>query len=207
MIACQNSLKINCDRTVIERVKGAEVSFAVDIQGEAIDPREKRPGRIGLKVGEGIEVSLALFYFAFLSYLPRSLSPKSLTINRTDRLTMCLLCREMYDARVPRLQRRLDARHDPNRDNPEKCAEQDDDDHVVILSEVRLRSNERSRIDCATLPSRLLAESLAGYPVAETRERNETSLRGSTLVFNEASSATCAKTTNFLRIEAQGSQS
>lgn len=33
---------------------------------------------------------------------------------------MCLLCREMYDARVPRLQRRLDVRHDSNRDNPEK---------------------------------------------------------------------------------------
>lgn len=33
---------------------------------------------------------------------------------------MCLLCREMNDARVPRLQRRLDARHDSNRDNPEK---------------------------------------------------------------------------------------
>lgn len=33
---------------------------------------------------------------------------------------MCLLCREMYDARVSRLQRRLDARHDPNRNNPRR---------------------------------------------------------------------------------------
>jgi len=35
---------------------------------------------------------------------------------------MCLLCRETYEARVPRLQRRLDARRDPDRDNPRRCA-------------------------------------------------------------------------------------
>lgn len=56
-------------------------------------------------------------FFPSFSVSGRAAPRISATINSAARLTTCLQCREMYDGRVPCLQRRLDACNDTDRDN------------------------------------------------------------------------------------------